>query len=217
MVVERKISVHLYVAALIITIVIFAIGVYVGKAMDNFNIGSINNDINQAYSRVSSIEILFLADDPVMFCPVYAEELISIDAEREKIGNKLDYLEREKNVSDQNLKVDYSRLQATSYLIAKKINEKCAEDKILVLYFYSNTNCEKCEQQGIELTEARKIATSNGSTKINVYALDGEFKSAIVDAFKKKYNVSSYPTIVIENKTYTGFIEKDMLVKELAK
>ena len=196
---ERTISFPLYALAFIITVAIFAIGVYVGTIVDSINASGIEGDVKDASGRVSSLELLLLSDEPQFFCPVYNDELKKINDGVEKLGTKLTILE-EKGAGDTNLKKEFFILEANSYLLSKKINEECGDNSTLILYFYSNKNCQNCREQGVQLSEAR-----NSFNNTRTYSFDGELGSPIVEAFKRKFNVSAYPTIVVGDKVFSGY------------
>ena len=206
---NRTLSVPVYLLALVITVVIFSLGVYVGTALDDSNLQRIEANVGEITTRISSAESLLLSDDPELFCPVYLDQLDKINTDIELIGNKLTVLEEEKNVIDTELKKQFFILEVNSYLLSKRINKECGKDTMFVLYFYSNKGCEKCRDQGIQLTEARKNLRG-----ISTYSFDGELGSPVVDALKKKYGVSVYPTIVINEGVYAGYKGREEL-KEL--
>lgn len=207
---KRKLSIKLYALAFIISIIIFGIGIYVGEIFSKANLEKMEVSVEKTSQRLYSLELLLLSDEPELFCPVYIENLGVIDNELESIANKLTYLEEVKGFTDVDLKKQYFIIEVNSYLLAKKINEKCKQNATLILYFYSNERCEKCVEQGAELTEARHAVNNT-----RLYSFDGDLGSGVADALKAKYNITDYPTIVINDKVFRGYMDREQLKAKL--
>ena len=207
----RKISAPLYMVAFFITLAIFGVGVYLGSLLATSHVESLTNQVYALTNRLQTTQLIFLMEnDTKVFCPVFNEELGKVDEEIIKIGDRLTYLEEVQNVYDDSLKSNYFTLELQSYLISKKLNEKCKKNSLLVLYFYSNKNCLSCRKQGEELTRARDKLTNK--TAIKVYSFDVDISSSVANALKEKYNVSVYPSIVISDIKYENYKSSDELI-----
>lgn len=208
---ERKVSVSIYVGAFFLSLFIFLLGVYIGSLIDNSNLNLISQKVTNLSNRVSSVNVLLLMDPTPSSCPLYLSELDSLDLEIETIGHKLAYLEDEKNVFDHDLKRSYFILEAESLVLTKKINSVCQNDsRIILINFYSNKNCTSCKAQGIEILKARDEISSQKNLKL--FSFDGDLGSAVVESLKSTYNVTTYPSIVIQNNTYPGYKSKSQIV-----
>ncbi len=201
----RKISIGLYAGAFLLSLIIFLSGIYVGQLMDESSMRTISSEVQDVSQKVASVQLLLLMEaNSSAFCPVYSSELDSIDEEVERVGYKLTYLEEDRQMFDPELKKQYFVLQAESYLLSQKVREICDEESVLLIHFYSNKNCEDCKEQGNEILKARDELS--GDVKVKIYSFDGELGSPVADAFAKQYNVSSYPSTVIDGKTYAGYM-----------
>lgn len=208
---ERKVSVSIYLGAFFLSLFIFLIGVYIGSLIDNSNLNLISQKVTNLSSRVSSVNVLLLMDPSPASCPIYLSELDSLDSEIETIGHKLAYLEDEKNVFDDNLKRSYFVLEAESLILTKKMNSVCQNSsRIILINFYSNKNCSNCKSQGVEILKARDEISSKKNLKL--FSFDGDLGSAIVESLKSSYNVSTYPSLVIQNTTYSGYKTKSEII-----
>ena len=213
---ERKISYSVYVAAFLISAGIFVLGIFVGQAIGNSNLEKISGEVNSASSRLESIQFLYLSDNAsASFCPLYNAEVDSLDKDIETIGYKLTYLEEERGVYDNELKKKYFVLEAQSHLISKKINSLCGDSRILLINFYSNKNCERCKEQGIEVLKARDAL--NGKIAVKLFSFDGDLYSPISQSYKNQYGITKYPTLIINDKKYEGFYNVQELVEILEK
>src|SRR3989338_5988014 len=99
--VERKINYSLHLAALVVTTLIFLIGILFGMQIDNLlykgidtHLQEINND------RVLAVELMLLLGDDPKYCSFYESELARFDGETSRLGTQLEYLETEKNSID---------------------------------------------------------------------------------------------------------------------
>src|SRR3989338_302544 len=208
----RSFSAPLYILAFIIAIVIFGIGVYVGTLFDKSNLSRISSDVESTLQRLESAQILLFLDDSASFCPVYKTELEKLERDTELIGHRLNLLS-DKGATDIELKKQYFVLEAQGYLLSKKVNERCNVNDTLVLYFYSNKNCEKCAAQGEDLLRSRDQLSNSIDKRIKFYSFDGDLGSAVADALKQKHYVYEYPTIVVNDKVYRDYQDVDTLVK----
>lgn len=210
---ERKVSWPLYFTAFVISAIIFIAGIYVGTVLDSTEISALSSNVDSLSTEISTVQVLLLSEEGPAFCPVYEEEFLKIDAEREKVGYELTYLEEERNVYSPDLKKDYFVLEAQSYFLAKKLQEVCDDDSVLVLYFYSNENCEDCVQQGTDILSARDASSEN----VLIYSFDGDIGSSIAEGFMTQYNITTYPSVVINGETHSGYIPPEELSAEFSK
>ncbi|MFN7991572.1 MAG: hypothetical protein U0R44_05425 [Candidatus Micrarchaeia archaeon] len=209
---ERKITVPLYAGAFLLSLAIFVSGIYIGSAIDNTNLNNVAVDVSTISEKVASVQLLLLSEgNASSFCPVYSSELRSIDNEVEKVGYKLSFLEDEKGVYDNDLKRKYFLLEAESYLLSKKVRSLCGSSSILLINFYSNKDCARCREQGTEILKARDALA--GSSDIKLFSFDGELDSPVAESFEKEYNITGYPSVVIDGKTYPGFHDSAQLQK----
>ncbi|MFH0884916.1 MAG: hypothetical protein V1861_04360 [Candidatus Micrarchaeota archaeon] len=208
---KRTVNVPIYAAAFLISLVIFIIGIYIGTLIDEANVRSISEDVSNISEKVASIQLLLLAEgNSSSFCPVYSSSLDSIDGDVERIGYRLTYLEDEKGIYDAELKKKYFIVEAESYLLSQKVRTLCGDDSVLLINFYSNAGCERCREQGVEILKARDALTSDG-IDVKLFSFDGEIGSPVAEAFAMQYNVTSYPSIIINGRTYDGFRSSDDL------
>ncbi len=197
----RKISWRLYIVSFVLSLIIFFSGIYVGILVDNKAVEDLRTETSLLSKQLSSLQLLFYVDNSTDFCIVYDEELRALDERIELMGYKLTYLEEEKNVVDVDLKKQYFLLEAQSYLLAERLINSCNKNYVLLINFYSNKDCEKCKQFGAEILKAREAT----NVPVKLYSFDGTLNSSVVEVFKNRYNISSYPTLVLNGKAYKGF------------
>jgi hypothetical protein len=202
---ERTLSVPIYGAAFVISLAIFLLGIYIGMLIDEANVRSITEEVSNISEKVAAVQLLLLAEgNASSFCPVYSSQLGSIDTDVEHIGYKLSYLEDERGIYDPELKKKYFIVEAESYLLSQKVRTLCGDDSVLLINFYSNKGCARCREQGTEVLKARDALSSEG-IEVKLFSFDGELGSPVAEAFAAQYNVTEYPSIVINGRAYGGF------------
>jgi len=211
---ERKVSWPLYLTAFLISAAVFVAGIFVGKLMDQGDVQTITADVEGLSERLAVVQMLILTEeaDSSAFCPLYASELEAIDEEREKLGYELSFLEEKRKLDAPELKKEYFLLEAQSYFLSKKLKDLCEDDSILLLYFYSNKNCSECGQQGADILAARDSTGVN----VRIYSFDGEIGSPIAEAFMQQFNVTGYPSVVIDGELHSRYMSEEELASEFS-
>jgi len=213
---ERQISYPLYAAAFVLSAMVFCVGIYVGYLIDQANQQEISREVGDISKKVESAQLLMLLEgNGSSSCPVYESQLDSINVDVERVGYKLSYMEDEKHVYDVPLKKDYFVLEAQSYLLSKRMKEGCGDNSTLLIYFYSNANCTSCRQQGYDILRAREEMAGRG-VAVKIFSFDGDLGSPVADALKSQFNVTAYPSIVINGRLYSGAMGVDGLVAALS-
>lgn len=212
---ERKISYSLYGLAFLLSVIVFCIGIYVGYLVDQYNQQALAKEVDEISQKASSAQLMLLLDENgTSFCPVYGSQLDSINQDVENIGYELTYMEEEKHVFDVPLKKSYFVLEAQSYMLSKKMKERCGDNSTLLLYFYSNANCVSCKQQGDDILRARD-ETLGKAPVVKIFSFDGDLGSPVADGLKAQFNVTEYPSIVVNGRLYSGTMSKDAVAAAL--
>ncbi|MCD6434402.1 MAG: hypothetical protein J7L14_02220 [Candidatus Diapherotrites archaeon] len=206
----RKISFHLYFSALIIAMVIFVAGLYLGFTISETARSALAEEMQDIEFTFYSSELLFLLEPSVEFCPVYGEQLGLLDRKTAQIGAKLEYLENVKKEFDFDLKRKYFVLEAETYLLAEKFREICDYNYSLILYFYTR-DCEGCIEQGHILDEVkRKFGES-----VRIYSFDLSIGSSVAEALARKYAVRKTPAVIVDGKLLEGLSSREEIEKNL--
>lgn len=206
---KRRVDIPLYFAAFIITAIIFGIGFWAGNVYDSFISQNIDQKLAETSSQALSLQLFFLMDNDKEFCSFYTSELDKIDANTERLGNELTYLEETKNYANPSLKDKYFVLEAMSYVMSGKIKQVCNRNYSLVLYFYSNKFCgDACVEQGRELL---KVKESLGE-KARIYSFDCTLDSPVANSLCSKYGIKNYPAVIIGRQQFNGLHKSNELL-----
>lgn len=196
--VERKISLGIYVTALVLTVLVFSLGIYVGMVIDESAKMKVEGELAALEQDLYLSRILMLVEDEMgEYCPIYGEKLSSVDAERELIGDRIEYLESVRGLRDESLRERYYYLEFENYLLMKKMQKDCGSEYVLVLFFYGEG--EASIEQG-KVLDSLRAKNSN----IKVFSFEGASESAVVKALKSQYSVGGYPAVIVDGKKLSG-------------
>lgn len=218
MTLERKISLDKYILAGFITLLIFSLGLTLGMIVDGMRLSDSEQSNKAQEINYQSLQLQFaylssLADGNAS-CPTLK---VALDKSVSELGESLGSFEDFKEGTRIN-QADYELL-GRKYLLdnikywffAEKSRDLCHLNLVTVLYFYSSKDCKVCPDQGVLLTYFKKIFDE----RLLVFPMnvDLEGNEALVKILRTRYNITSYPSIVIQEKTYPGVVDKQELSK----
>ncbi len=126
-----------------------------------------------------------------------------------EIGKELTELETAGTSTEQvsELTQDYYLLSVRAWILNSYVTERCVEDRVVILFFYS-VPCDDCQRQGDILDQLKQEGFDE---KMRVFVLNSDFQEPIVQVLKRTHNIESVPSLVIGNTTYEGLVDKDEL------
>ena len=193
-----------YIFTFIITTAIFVTAFFASTFFSSKRVESVKSIQDNIAVDILSSETQFdlLKEVP---CGNVNDSILS--PELSTLGDKLSHTENERGEKDQDvlyLKKYYSLLEIKDYLLSKKLVEKCGSTKkpVFIIYFYSNKgDCPECTREGFVLTRLKEKYPD-----LRVYSFDYNLDISAIASMKTIYRVTSaLPSIVIADKTYTGF------------
>lgn len=210
MVVKRKISKLRYFIALIITLLIFIPGLLLGMIMDNERTRSLQlqsevQEMDFKSLQLNYLYITYLQNDNNSCAALKA----ALEGSIKDLSKSLDTLENYKKDAKLNerdfelLSRNYLLDNLNYWLLSKKTKELCSYDTVNVLYFF-NSECDTCSEQGIILTYfKKKLGDRFLVFPINTDLIEDE---SMVKILLSTYNVTKYPSVVIEDETYSDVL-----------
>lgn len=210
--IKRNISKGRIFIAFTIALLMFLLGISLGLLLDSQRLQWADRESKEQRLDYESLQwqYLFLtsADDKESTClllkTAFDKSVIDLGESLEKVQmyrdqsqiNDFDYQIIERNYLIDNLKY---------WLLSKKYKKECGADYVLILYFYSGKNCPVCPDQGVILTHYKKIYEE----KLLVFPIDvdQEAKDSSITMLKALYNVTAFPTIVVDEKKYSGVVQ----------
>lgn len=215
----RSLSKDKYIIAGAITLGIFLLGLFLGLAIEGKRVNYIesagkkqNLDFSSLQLQYAFIDQLSQEKNCLAVQKTFEQNINNLESTRIRLENFDRDATLNKNELDI-LKNEYILAQIRYWLLAERTRELCGADVVSILYFFSDEKeCPDCEKQAFVLTYLKKKFRD----KLLIFSFDSKFEDEpMMPLLKNTYNVSSYPTIVIEGKPKARFQDKDTILNEL--
>ncbi len=211
----RKITKELYVFVGVMTVLVFLLGLTAGYLFDMTRVKwvDLQNKKQQANYESLQFQYLYLSslENSNFSCTVLQTTLDNVVSDLGRSLDKLEEFKKDSRFNDdtyQLLQRQYILDNIRYWFFAKKSREKCGSDVVTVLYFYDE-ECGNCPDQGVVLSYFKKIFED----RLLVFPIDMTMakEEPMLRVLKNVYGVQQHPTIVVEEKPYTGVIDKEQL------
>ena len=210
----RAISKDKYITAGIITLLIFFLGVTLGLVIEDHRYNLVE-EINQEQDvQYLSLQLQYLylnSFSNYNNCPILSATLKeSIQDLSDSLSEVISY-EEENNVEkgrQRKVMRRYILDNLRYWLLAQESKSKCDLDIVPIIYFYA-TDCPSCPNQGTILTYFKQLF----GEQVLVFPinLDFRFEEPMVEIVMTQFNISKYPTLIIDNKKYEGVVKSEQL------
>lgn len=210
---------HVFWEALLVTIVIFVIGLLLGISYEASRADRINDYYVQ--SEFSLMDT-FIFSEVIDLENTSCETLISANFEfADDIYEKAKILERYEEsgrITDRTeiAHKRYDLLRAFLWINSLKIKEQCGHDKDIIAYFYAY-NTEDLAKQATQNTWSRmffELKKEKGSDIILI-PIAGDNNITSLEPMFDKYDVDTLPAMVINNRTAVTKISSTKELKEI--
>ncbi|MDO8628217.1 MAG: hypothetical protein Q7R56_00500 [Nanoarchaeota archaeon] len=217
--VERKIYWKQHGLALIITIIIFSIGILIGIQLTETRVTELQtkNQAQKADFESLQLQYAFLNTQPhnkscIAFSKALERNVYDLENTRIKVEQ---YLQSSSNTEElTQLKRDYSLAEIRYWLLAEQAQQECNSNIISILYFYQKDElCNDCSGQGYILTELK----DQFKEKLLIFSFDIDLEEPLVDILQETYNITKGPTLVINGETYQELQTTTTIKKLLCK
>jgi hypothetical protein len=214
--IRRKLNVARILLALVITVLVFSLGVTLGYVIDSERVRWSERESSRQRVDYESLQWQYLylstTESREQTCLVLHTALEDSVA---NLGYSLDKMQSYQQMTQIN-DADYELL-ARSYalnnlkywLLATKTKSECGGEYVIILYFFSEKACSICSDQGVILTYYKKIY----GDRLLVFPIniDMEKSEPAIKTVKNVYNVTTLPAIVVEQERYDGVVDSDRL------
>lgn len=199
---------NVYIRAAVLTTIVFTIGLIIGLWLGQEKVSSLETDLTNLKGNIDDAELQFLLLDTLKgntSCTYLLTQANSLGEESGKLAAEVEKYENAQKIDDaafRTLKSSYTTVLIKDWLTLEKIKKTCNGTYATVLYFYSNKDCDKCQDQAIVLSYLKEKLKENLMT----FAIDGNIGIPVIDSLKGAYGVTAYPTLVINGEIYRGYI-----------
>jgi len=197
----------MYIKTALVTTAIFAVGVLLGMWMGEQKVNELEQTLNVLKGNLEDTELQFMFLDTMksnISCSYLNRQASQLGTESDQLGKEVERYEISQKIDETTfnaLKKNYNIVLIRDWLTIEKIKQMCDAKYATVLYFYSNKNCDKCQDQGIVLSYLKGKLKQD----IMIFALDSDLGVNIVDALKVSYDITSYPTLIINGEVHRGY------------
>lgn len=215
----RSLSRDKYIIAGTITLGVFLLGLFLGLAIEGKRVNYIesvsrrqNLDFSSLQLQYAFIDQLSQEKNCLAVQRTFEQNINNLESTRIRLEN----FDREATLNKNELDIlknEYILAQIRYWLLAERTRKLCGADIVNILYFFSDEKeCPDCERQAFILTYLKK----KFADKLLIFSFDSKFEvEPMVPLLKKTYNVTAYPTIVIEGKPKGKFQDKDTILREI--
>ena len=215
----RSLSRDKYIIAGSITLGIFLLGLFLGLAIEGKRVNYIessskkqNLDFNSLQLQYAFIDQLSQEKNCLAVQKTFEQNINNLESTRIRLEN----FDRDAKINKNEfelLKNEYLLAQIRYWLLAQRTKKLCGTDLVSILYFFSDQReCPDCDKQAFVLTYLKK----KFKDKLLIFSFDSKFEAEpMIPLLKKTYDITKYPTIVIEGKPKSGFQDKDTILREI--
>jgi hypothetical protein len=216
--VKPKRSLKFYlIIAFFMSSALFISGLSIGFLFNDLKQSNMQESFDSMKSMVESAEIElvlmdFLKED--LKCEYFMKSAKLMATESHELWAKVVLYEKNGILNDEyySLKKSYVNSLIKNWVSIEKSKQICELNYSTILYFYTNPNdCPRCSEQG-NILDAIRIYYNN---EILIFPLDANLELDAVDILINVYNVTKYPSLVINGETHLGYLDypalKDIL------
>ncbi len=203
----------------LLTVLIFSLGLLLGLFVNESKLNYIQQlsktqradygSLQFQYSYIETLENKDMSDDEK--CGVLAATLENNLKMLSPALEKIEAYETSGDVENEDyllLKREYTIANLRYWILAEKSKKMCMTDTVSVLYFYTK-NCPECNDQGYILTQMKKVFEDS----LLVFPIDTSINEPAVDVLTRQYNITTYPTLIIEKKRLHEVKDKNELTE----
>lgn len=213
----RSLNVRTYAVALAFSALLFLVGLLVGAQLSSQVSQDFVKQAAQLQEDNRELELMLLlissSGNESRLCPALLEQGRNFDERTTEFGLSLDVLEKSRgrlNEEVQSLKRDYSVMQLRDYLLFRQIAVHCNVELDQIIFFYTNTACQDCVEQGQILREYKRQ-----NPEVLVYTLDVDIGTPVVSALTESYGIATYPALLINGRIVQRKLEAQELDAQL--
>ncbi len=207
----RVISKDKYIVAGIITLLIFCLGLTLGFIIDDHRYNLVEEVNMQQEVKFASVQLQYLyltTENHYNYCPTMSATLK--ETVKDLSDSLAEVISFEEENEDTNLRKEiimrrYLLDNLRYYLLATQSKAQCDLDIVPILYFYQK-DCPSCSDQGIILTYYKQIF----GEKLLVFPINSDFRDteSMVRIVETEYNITRYPTIVVDGVKHEGVVSQ---------
>lgn len=208
-----------YYIAFLITAGIFLLGLLLGLVIDGERADFIQEEYQKQKITFTSSQLqyeLFNVLQKEENCPAMFQTFYSNLEELEKTRERLEEYDNNAILNEESftlLQREYLLEEIQYWLLATDIKKSCNFDVVTILYFYSNKeDCPDCDEQSFVLSYLKELF----GDKLLIFSFNAEVnEEPLVSVLETAFNITAHPGLVIDENSFTTFIDKNTLLEEV--
>jgi len=214
--IQRKFSKRIYLIALIFALSIFLLGISVGNIFTGYMTYKFDDNKDLLEIQLTSLnlkdEIVSSSEE---FCKFGVENILK---DKYDLGAKISMLEQKKGKNDKEVLIQkeiYQLIEIKTLLLLNNFKEKCKDDKVTILFFYTNDendpkgSSDQSEYQGYILSNYYRLYPKN----YVVFSFDINSRSDAVKTLIDLHDIQYVPITIIGKNRYTDYNDLDRLTE----
>jgi thiol-disulfide isomerase/thioredoxin len=197
---------QVYLAAAGLSLLFYLIGVLSGLFIEKSSISYTEEQTSSLQRQMENMQLEY-AYLSIIGQNISCDSLSLLVSETTSKARTLGQQLEKKGQDDEENRREYAFLSTKAWILNSYMKEKCRNDVVVLLYFYS-VPCDECIEQGHILDD---LGARYFKDKLIVFVLNSDIDEPIVSTLKKTNKVSKTPAIVIGDQTYEGLVSEDRL------
>ncbi|MDY6788965.1 MAG: hypothetical protein SVV03_03290 [Candidatus Nanohaloarchaea archaeon] len=208
-----------FLKVLIATVAVFLIGLSIGFVLDTSRTNFLAEELRAANLQTERFVVgrmyLDKIEDRENFCALMRDRIQDISKDTRRFGDDLQNfgeagMFREKDYKY--IRDRYYLYQVRFMMMLEDYRDRCGKNSATLMYFFGDNI--QSTRQGSVITEVRK--ENQGKIFVFTFQADTESNTPVVDMIQRDFNITSTPTMVINNqRVLKGFKSKQQLEQEL--
>jgi hypothetical protein len=208
--VDRKVDWEYLVLAFFVTVIIMTGVFYLGNGLSDHKVNSLRNDVKQieVEQRSHSLGLQLAESVEGQKCEAMRRWTESSVPEIQNLRQEVAAYESSSQVENTDYKLvkkRYMNLVIQNLIEVRQMEQQCGDNKVNIVYMYTKNDCGRCNDQGSVLTYYRR----NYDKEVIVHPLDTDLDMKSIGFMEEFYNVSEYPSLIIEGEVYEGFQDRE--------
>ena len=198
-------------------VVLFAVSLYVGYAIEADNYSKVEDRINSFQDELENALLftMFLQthNDTASVCSALRTQLEDSAQRTYDVYGELEQSQGGVFRQYETLRRKYFLANMRFYLMVRQYGQACNDSSLEpILFFYSTqSDCPTCAAQGKVLDDVRAECPD-----ARVYAFPADVEDvSMIKAFKSYYNITATPSLVIDDRTYSQPLGKDAIKQKI--
>lgn len=216
---------RIFLVGFLITSIIFLSILFLNNSINSQREKAVIERMNNVVGEYENIQTLifmseFFGQDST--CIGLQSTLTTMDKGLWDLGLKIDLYRQvtENFIQDPfyvEQKTEFNRKEVLYFAMLKKMKEMCKLNQTILSFFYKKKEyCPDCDPQSFVLADIKRdLEKIHKGEELAIFSFDSDLDMPSISLLTKVYNISSYPSIVIGNTTYSGLYNKKELTKLL--